>query len=416
MYAHGEIHNETIRLLRLSTGPEKNGLYFGILVFRRQTAPAYLALSYTWGDQTATESIYLDNEHFPIRPNLKRALESVVSLMRRNFMNGINVESTSHDDVPATYEHLWVDALCIDQTNVPERNDQVRRMGDTFFMAGAVFSWLGGRDHTTLASSDRCEVARILENTHGNWVRLAEWTKAQNELIFDLLHDSYWSRSWTVQEYMLGHNNIIISPDLCINAEDFARIFAVWKAIFTKATPAAVFLSMKERPFPTLGQVLYNYGHCDCLDPRDRIFSMLSIAHAGQVMPLRQYLPNYALSYDEVLVVTLATLLGSELESFARLDDVKPLLSRWSLSWDSTCDTARAFAELCPSRSHVEKYGQQVDQGDGKPYLQSLMEYWSKDHIVSTELTRTMIATAAEQAQRCKLEGTRFNDLYNRLH
>ena len=38
---------------------------------------------------------------------------------------------------------LWVDAICIDQDNIPERDAQVQLMGNIYRTAGRVIVWLG---------------------------------------------------------------------------------------------------------------------------------------------------------------------------------------------------------------------------------------------------------------------------------
>jgi len=41
---------------------------------------------------------------------------------------------------------LWVDAFCIDQTNIEERTNQVQLMGLVYASAESVFSWLAAED------------------------------------------------------------------------------------------------------------------------------------------------------------------------------------------------------------------------------------------------------------------------------
>jgi hypothetical protein len=36
---------------------------------------------------------------------------------------------------------FWVDAVCIDQTSMPERNHQVRRMGKIYAQATDIIAW-----------------------------------------------------------------------------------------------------------------------------------------------------------------------------------------------------------------------------------------------------------------------------------
>ncbi|KAF2633929.1 HET-domain-containing protein [Macroventuria anomochaeta] len=42
---------------------------------------------------------------------------------------------------------FWIDALCIDQDNVDERNHQVQQMGEIFSCAQQVFAWLGNNQN-----------------------------------------------------------------------------------------------------------------------------------------------------------------------------------------------------------------------------------------------------------------------------
>lgn len=67
------------------------------------------ALSYTWGDATASPSINIDGQFFPVRQNL---LDALLALRHK--------EKT---------RYLWIDAICIDQTNDSEKSQEVRRMG-----------------------------------------------------------------------------------------------------------------------------------------------------------------------------------------------------------------------------------------------------------------------------------------------
>lgn len=47
---------------------------------------------------------------------------------------------------------LWVDALCINQHDIPERNAQVQLMGAIYRRASAVLMWLGpGADNSNMA-------------------------------------------------------------------------------------------------------------------------------------------------------------------------------------------------------------------------------------------------------------------------
>jgi hypothetical protein len=88
----------------------------------------YEALSYTWamclsGDDSKCRLIDLDGFSFAVTQNLEESL-------RR--MRPKDVE-----------RHLWIDAVCINQEDIAERNAQVSRMAQIYRRATRVSIWLG---------------------------------------------------------------------------------------------------------------------------------------------------------------------------------------------------------------------------------------------------------------------------------
>ncbi|OAL05129.1 hypothetical protein IQ06DRAFT_242916, partial [Phaeosphaeriaceae sp. SRC1lsM3a] len=83
----------------------------------------YQAVSYTWGDPPADHVIELNGTSFSVLRNLWAFLHQA----RANRVTG----------------YLWIDAICIDQTTIAERNHQVGMMGDIYYSASNVIVWLG---------------------------------------------------------------------------------------------------------------------------------------------------------------------------------------------------------------------------------------------------------------------------------
>ena len=83
----------------------------------------YEALSYVWGDPNVTRPISCGSTQLNVTVNLFAAL--------------LAVRSCSYPRL------LWVDAICIDQKNIKERDQQVRIMGDIYSQAKQVLIWLG---------------------------------------------------------------------------------------------------------------------------------------------------------------------------------------------------------------------------------------------------------------------------------
>jgi hypothetical protein len=88
--------------------------------------PVYECLSYTWGTQPANKNITVNGQHFLVRENLFNALRQ----LRRGEARP-----------------LWVDAICINQADIQERNAQVSLMAFIYKRATKVLVWLGLPPH-----------------------------------------------------------------------------------------------------------------------------------------------------------------------------------------------------------------------------------------------------------------------------
>jgi Heterokaryon incompatibility protein (HET) len=97
--------------------------------------PAYEALSYHWGDPNLTLSITLDGKSFQVTKNLAEALQCLTPTEESRF--------------------LWIDAICINQTDDSERSQQVQSMAKIYEDAKCVLVWLGLGDPDTLAAFER---------------------------------------------------------------------------------------------------------------------------------------------------------------------------------------------------------------------------------------------------------------------
>lgn len=98
----------------------------------KSSISSYEALSYCWGSRFRTLPVTCDDETLFVTPNLLEALRRI-----------------RKQDEPRT---LWVDVLCIDQSDLVELGIQVRQMRDIYAKARRVIVWLGEGHH--LPSSD----------------------------------------------------------------------------------------------------------------------------------------------------------------------------------------------------------------------------------------------------------------------
>lgn len=89
----------------------------------------FSAISYTWGVTSNRQDIIINRCPFSVGGNLYKIL--------RSFW--LDLQSTSHD----IWLNIWVNAICINQNDIVERNIQVMRMGDIYKQALAVVGFIG---------------------------------------------------------------------------------------------------------------------------------------------------------------------------------------------------------------------------------------------------------------------------------
>lgn len=104
-------------------------------VCRRDSAPPYEALSYTWGNQEYDQTIWCNGVPLPVTKNCKRALRALRARRRAS------------DEYPEAerkgHQYVWIDAICINQEDSNERSAQVANMADIFRNAYGTVIYLG---------------------------------------------------------------------------------------------------------------------------------------------------------------------------------------------------------------------------------------------------------------------------------
>lgn len=101
-------NTRSIRLVRLLRTSSADAIKCELQSFALDSCPLYTALSYTWGPVEPSYTITLGGIDFGVRENLWNFLGQMRSLAETRW--------------------FWIDAICIDQSNVAERNHQVQMM------------------------------------------------------------------------------------------------------------------------------------------------------------------------------------------------------------------------------------------------------------------------------------------------
>ena len=176
-----------IRFIRIHHGNYLS-ISFELGICSLNDAPTYTALSYCWTDQPPTCQIFVNGAPFWVRPNLYAYLELI------------------RDEDDSSW--IFIDAICINQEDIAERNYQVGLMGATYRGAQEVVAWLGVEDsayheYTEKSMSEMehiCnsedELSALVDDSSRRRVRLA--------FLLAFLPWNYWSRVWVVQEVILA--------------------------------------------------------------------------------------------------------------------------------------------------------------------------------------------------------------------
>lgn len=172
-----------IRLLTLKAGPYAAKLSCLLSVASLHGPPHYNALSYVWGSTHESQPIEVDGIAVPVTQNLDVALR--------------------HLRDPTEDKCLWIDALCINQKDVEERNSQVRLMGDIYRSANQVLLWLGEADGTSDMAFDLMPTVDI------DFVESEEASEVWS-FYLTAIQRPYMSRVWVIQEFVLANKDPIV--------------------------------------------------------------------------------------------------------------------------------------------------------------------------------------------------------------
>jgi hypothetical protein len=291
----------SIRLLRVGPGTNSEIVFCSLEIVEdlQDSAPLYYALSYCWGDEEKRVEVVCDGEALPITKNLHYALIR----LRREYHPVL----------------LWADAICIDQYNVSERNQQVSFMDWIYRCAYRVYIWIGPSDqHTGKTISIIREIARRIHNNSNSGLKLSSWmsvlsdashkgekistaypikataiAKADWEYFWKFYQAPWFFRVWVIQEVRQTADVRLLCGDFEIEW-NFVGLSAMW--VWLGATQDSsmdwkhdcfpsfsgfknaslmwdkLFSTRRDAPFLAL---LHSARPFKSTDPRDKIFALL---------------------------------------------------------------------------------------------------------------------------------------------
>ncbi|KAL8837338.1 MAG: hypothetical protein Q9176_005756 [Flavoplaca citrina] len=309
------------------------------------TEPQYSALSYTWGPPTqqAEQRGMTSKRIHPI------SLNGTQCLVTENLFHILRFAASNSKPGP-----WWIDAVCINQADVLERNQQVLRMTDVYASAFQVVVWLGEEEeYTNLAvriikafgSIKLKELFRIdpLRPSVGTVVLANETVglsidKYSCEALFWFYRRSWFTRIWVLQEQALARQLTFQCGSQAIAREDLLNITIYlsnsnWTHVrlgrpmdpdsdlasapiisgIKSALAVLVFRLQKNASCGSrfLTAILLS-RHCRSSNPRDKIYGLLGLLDsAREAKPFNTISPDYRRTIPEVYLQATKLLLES---------------------------------------------------------------------------------------------------------
>lgn len=308
-YPYQTLKAGQIRLLKLLPGSQPDRIQCRLASGYLESKPSYEALSYSWGSsKDQHHDVWIDGVSARVRDNLYDALLS----LRRPY----------HERV------LWVDAICINQSNDKERSSQIPRMGEIYGQADRVFIYIGAKSNNSRMAlsfimdiyKEMCPYGPENDPLLRKYELLKFIQNPQNqqkwEALDDLCKRRYWKRRWIIQEIALASRCRIQCGEDSLDWEPFEAVCqeieklphpkdrdqqypsAVDSIQESLATRHARLRSQGRRIF-SLQFLLEAFEHSRCKEPRDKIYAVLALADLSSPEPL---IANYEKTLLEVYV------------------------------------------------------------------------------------------------------------------
>lgn len=248
-------------------------------IVTRFTWGDYTCLSYTWGDcEDKRATVFLDGIETPVTKHLEAALRCLRSGLECKL--GMKV---------------WVDALCVNQADLADRNEHVLRVKDMFGGAFSVTAWTEEGDDSHISAHEHPEeglfLCDLIMKQYGRQaleellgVRERDWGAAEEEddqlrelvndvsvLVFDQFH---WGESDDEDDFGLGqlHLRDMVRMEMwkMLRKEYWSRLWII-QELAVSPTTATVCCGGSTLDLSTLqavGHVLLTDSESGGLDPR----------------------------------------------------------------------------------------------------------------------------------------------------
>ncbi|CAN9385435.1 unnamed protein product [Alternaria alternata] len=395
------VDKKQIRLISLNTTYDLDSEFKSgpvectMRVFDLEDAPPFTALSYMWGPPAPTRRIFMNNgQLLEIRLNLFHFL--------------LEFRHMNPDDDPqgGADRWFWVDQICIQQSSITERNHQVRMMSHIYTSAESVIIWLGNGDERTNCRWDSRPLYEVAK----------EWVETSDPKAFAvILHASYFTRVWIVQEFLLARRVRMLLGNMWLDGgERQAKLAVATGNPLAEWIPRYSFELLLNRaasaknsgyvPLYGLDKFLLDYSDNKCENPRDVVYGVL-----GLVEPEERVQVDYSKLPQQVLMDVGMAFSRMKGESHAYNLPMTILSERMGCSWGQ-CRSLRKLMDVHSWDSPITNMGFELAEDSGQEvhrwFLDSQGKRYYYDCVEDPAAERRLAA-----AKQALLDSHRLPDL-----
>ncbi|XMA14771.1 hypothetical protein WAI453_007562 [Rhynchosporium graminicola] len=316
-YQYGLVPNQnSFRVLELLPGGESDQITCLLHLVDWSNPPEYEAISYAWGNAKDLEVIICEGKEIKVTRNLHSGLCHLRYLDRSRI--------------------LWADAICINQTDIPERSSQVTQMLKIYQTAKTVIVWLGpdspenyakyAIDSIQTIAAFLCQKVGISVSDLGSigdlyqevifknreFLPLPNECHFSNEYMWKALiwfySHSYFTRVWAVQEINANNARVLHCGTATTDWDSVALVagYIIMETAFSKRFGftgakcwfAAIMTTDRIRQPKNWLSMLYLTSNFASSDPRDQIYGLRGLMHLSGGAKL--VAPDYGKSEVEV--------------------------------------------------------------------------------------------------------------------
>jgi hypothetical protein len=318
----------SIRLVQIHAGDSTANLACNIIQTKLDEAPPYEAISYTWGSTEHLQTIPCGPEGGNIA--VTQNCESVLRRLRD----------------PNSPRLVWIDAICIDQGNIGERNAQMAIMSQIYQNARRVVIDIGEAS----PSSDRA--LHAIMNCSEKVLYAMELGLQIRDDVGELYQRPWFERVWVLQETFRSEEATVLCGTTLVPWASF-RPFKIWvdsrpawesehwHVELPGIVPSVLTVgNHKSRTYTArkdLLPLLCKGRTCAATDQRDKVFALLPMLADAQVENLSaDYAKGMTRVFTEIATWLLSAV-GLSVLSCASVGSRMTDLPSWVPDWSVRC-------------------------------------------------------------------------------